>query len=388
MHDKSKDPGNRGEFSENSSEIGHDSSIIGVDLPETGLELNTASLKTIETDSELRNGLKVSLSMGESRTGEASIIDNMKEIEIEVELCHQSSDIEDSDLNDSYEKHSSYIDSKSEATLPSRGWKKLLYLQQPYPDNYTDISFLSQLKRNTTVTKYSYGKLVEDFSLIIFHLSSLFMVILVFAGIYLYQWKIIHAVAFSSILTIVGLIAKEKSNLKSYLIFIFMLLILSPVLKSLTRSTSSDSIWALSCLLFLANTVLHDYAMNGRQYRPILSTNISLSNAIVLASRLNTNSQVFLFVLFAIQINILFPLFNFNLRLARHYIIHYGMFLTIFLIDCVLFYTLLGFKVMLFWGACSIAIMFVLPVYYLFLQKYKNELQGPWDIAKPILNKA
>lgn len=265
-------------------------------------------------------------------------------------------------------------------------WKKLLYLKQPFPDNYTDTSFLSQLKRNSTVAKYSYAKLAQDFSLIVFHLSCLFMVILLFAGIYLYQWNIVIAVAFSSILSILGLLKMEESNLKSYFIFIFMLLILSPVLKSLTRSTSSDSIWALSCLLFLANTVLHDYAMNGRQYRPILSTNISLSNAIVLASRLNSNSQVFLFVLFAIQVNILLPLFDVTLRVYNHFNWHYLVFLAVFSIDSILFYHLLGYKVMFFWWACSTSIMVILPMYYLFLQKYKNELQGPWDIAKPILN--
>lgn len=283
----------------------------------------------------------------------------------------------DLDAGQEGENHEDFAES-------TNGWKKLLYLKQPFPDNYTDSSFLSQLKRNTTVTKYSYSKLVEDFSLIILHLLCLFLVTLLFAGIYLHDWNISIAVIISSTLSILGLILMNE-YLKSYLIFIFMLLIFSPVLKSLTRSSSSDSIWALSFLLFLANTLLHDYAMNNRQYHPILSTNISLSNAIVLASRLNSNSQVFIFVLFAIQINILLPLFDFKLRKSHKYI-HYTLFSTLFIIVSLLFLSLLSYKIMLFWWICSASIMFALPSYYLFLQRYKNELQGPWDIAKPILN--
>jgi len=276
--------------------------------------------------------------------------------------------------------------SPSKLPHPQVPWKKLLYLQQPYPDNYTDTSFLSQLKRNTTVAKYNYGKLVADFSLIVFHLSSLFLVLLIFTGVYLYQWNLLIPLLISSVLSIMGLIVSQSENLKSYFVVIFMLLIVSPVLKSLTRSTSSDSIWALSFILFVANTLFHDYAMTGHEYRPILSTNISLSNAIVLASRLNSTSQVFLFVLFAIQINILIPLFDALLRKSNYTILHYTLFFVVFNIVNFLFYNLLGLKVLLLWWASSASILFLMPAYFLFLQKYKNELQGPWDTAKPILN--
>lgn len=52
-----------------------------------------------------------------------------------------------------------------------RPWKKLLWVKQDYADNYTDSSFLSQLKRNSTVVTYSYWRLFRDFSLIGMHLS-------------------------------------------------------------------------------------------------------------------------------------------------------------------------------------------------------------------------
>lgn len=296
-------------------------------------------------------------------------------------------------------------------------WKKLLYLQQPYPDNYTNESFLAQLKRNTAVSKYSYWKLVDDFTLVAFHLSNLLLVILTFTGIYLQYWNSIWPTVISSSCSVIGYIIWDQINksininsnreshpipstspsltsgpkprLKSFLIIIFIILFLSPVLKSLTRSTASDSIWTLSIILCLANTIFHDYAVNtsSSHYMPIISTNISLSNAIVLASRLNSTVQVFCFILFAIQVNILLPLFDFSIRKYiknRNY--HRGLVILLLGIVYYLLAVILGYRALAVWIFAQIGIAFIMPSYFLFLQKYKNELQGPWDIAKPIIN--
>jgi phosphatidylinositol glycan class C protein len=46
---------------------------------------------------------------------------------------------------------------------------------------------------------------------------------------------------------------------KSAILIYFSLLGLSPILKSLTKSTSSDSIWALSSWLMCINVFTFDY---------------------------------------------------------------------------------------------------------------------------------
>ncbi|KAG2731084.1 hypothetical protein G9P44_006233 [Scheffersomyces stipitis] len=294
---------------------------------------------------------------------------------------------------------------------PQVSWKKLLYLKQPFPDNYTDQSFLSQLKRNTTVAKYSYIKLVKDFSLIVFYISVILVVVLMFTGIYLHQWSSMLPTMVTSALSISGFIIlkvfdksyntkvgkigyySQRLNMKSFVLIIFILLILSPVLKSLTKSTASDSIWALSFILCVCNTIFHDYSMNSSssdvselQYRPIISTNISLSNSIVLASRLGSTSQVFFFVLFSIQVNILLPLFDFNARRAQFYRLHWTVYFIVFNFVNYLIILLLGTKFLFYWFVAVLGIVFLMPAYFLFLQRYKNELQGPWDTAKPIIN--
>ena len=461
-------------------------------------------------------------------------------------------------------------------TTATAGWKKLLWLKQPYEDNYTDSSFLSQLKRNSTVVRYSYKKLVSDFSLVVLHLSLIMSIIVVFYGIYKLGWNPIKPVILSSTLTVIGFVfyvvmlnirrndelielqqfkirqlyalssnsnittntnisinindrdvdadtigdvgsgvndyrdgdgdVEEKrdadadsdndaalnsksglglsSNLdldldldfnlnldeyltepsppnffetsKSSLLIILYLLTLSPVLKSLTNSTSSDSIWALSAWLCLLNVMFNDYQIDfprvstrekyqhwkkiflnnisiqhayylsspnttrspspsrereremyqSQQHHPQpqhihhstattelfdqplkptnFSKNIAVSNAIVLASRLDSNAAAFSFILFCVETCGLFPIFNnFTRRCGLH---GFHLFQTIFIIltvDCLVWY-LFGIGWVLVWIALHVMIVFVGPWYFLVLQKYKNELQGPWDAAKPV----
>jgi len=53
--------------------------------------------------------------------------------------------------------------------------------------------------------------------------------------------------------------AERLTTAKSAILIYFSLLGLSPILKSLTRSTSSDSIWALSSWLMCTNVFTFDY---------------------------------------------------------------------------------------------------------------------------------
>lgn len=260
----------------------------------------------------------------------------------------------------------SLIQDQKSTSLPP--WKKLLYLQQPYPDNYTDKSFLSQLKRSHPVTKYSYRKLVEDFSLISFYMSCIVLVILMFVGIYMEQWDPIYPTLITTTTSFFAFLILRNSsmNIKSLMVITFILLILSPILKSLSKSTSSDSIWAISFMLCLANAIFHEYSVQIG-YRPILSTNISLSNAIVLASRLNSTLAAFSFVLFAVEVNILLPLYDVKIRQLGYNRIHYTLMVMVALIVTSAFYMLDFMVYIVYYYVISTFIILVIPLIYLYL---------------------
>ncbi|KUI55983.1 Phosphatidylinositol N-acetylglucosaminyltransferase GPI2 subunit [Cytospora mali] len=200
----------------------------------------------------------------------------------------------------------------------------------------------------------------------------------------------------------------RMNTIKSAILIYFTLLGLSPILKSLTRSTSSDSIWAMSFWLLAINIFFFDYSGTwvGVNKFPVasLSTNAALMASTVLASRLPSTGQVFSLTLFSIEVFGLFPVFR---RYARHRSWRYHVILTVLLVlgagggvGMVLGAAecdspaacesqpwpwksgLLGMVVgclisALAMGGCS--------WWLIGLQKYKNEIYGPWDPARPII---
>ncbi|RMD40137.1 hypothetical protein DV735_g4994, partial [Chaetothyriales sp. CBS 134920] len=231
-------------------------------------------------------------------------------------------------------------------------------------------------------------------------------------------------------------------TLKSALLIYFALLGLSPILKSLTKSTSSDSIWALATWLLIINIFFFDYgshtpatAPNTRarsessadlaspivrsdsstptssytpQFPSSLSTNAALMASTVLASRLPSAHAVFSLTLFSIQVFGLFPVFR---RHLRHVSFPLHVLLTAALIvlatsglglilsqsyththgDCnyclswiwhVVLRSMVGTLV---FGSSTVFIMGACSWWLIGLQRYKNVVIGPWDRAKPVL---
>ncbi|RKP30556.1 phosphatidylinositol N-acetylglucosaminyltransferase [Metschnikowia bicuspidata] len=269
-------------------------------------------------------------------------------------------------------------------------WKKLLYLRQPFPDNYTDTSFLDQLRRNTTVAKYSYLKLVHDFSLVAFYCLLLLLVNVNFSAIYMNLWNPHVPTWLSSFISfiLVCLDATFRSRKRSfmlYMIICMLLLVFSPVLRSLTQSTSLDSIWVLLLILTILTAIFHDYSLDlTADYRNITSTNMSFANSIVLASRLPTSMSVFSFLVFSIEVTVFVPIIDFYLRkklLSGHFV----AMITVFVTVAWMIYRVHGPVFLGIYAFGLFGMLVCLPVYFIFLQRYKNELQGPWDTAKPVL---
>lgn len=200
------------------------------------------------------------------------------------------------------------------------------------------------------------------------------------------------------------------STAKSALLIYFTLLGLSPILKSLTRSTSSDSIWAMSFLLFTINIFFFDYSSPapqsitsaGKNIPASLSTNAALMASTVLASRLPSTGQVFSLTLFSIEVFGLFPVFRRYARL-RSWRGHVAL-TTLLVVGAGggvglilghggdgdglwdfpwksgLMGMVIGVLVTgLAMGGCS--------WWLIGLQKYKNEIHGPWDPARPVIRR-
>ncbi|KAI0118406.1 GPI2-domain-containing protein [Nemania sp. FL0031] len=406
-------------------------------------------------------------------------------------------------------KARSKLGSRSRSRRRKRSWKKLLWVKQSYPDNYTDqATFLENLQRNPRLQPYEFWPLVADTSLILQQVCSVTVFVVCFVGIFQERVSPVSVVGWGSFATFVGwliwdnwvglededeVLQRRRSNrnraateqpsrrdrplssaiglspsaaasvtnlaaaerayphtaipqshstsalslqstvsqasnparlssdlsdelrhppsppvqggrtslrlgtIKSAVLIYSTLLGLSPILKSLTRSTSSDSIWAMSFWLLTINIFFYDYSGGvGVKFPASLSTNAALMASTVLASRLPSTGQVFSLTLFSIEVFGLFPVFR---RYARHQSWKYHVALSILLVvgagagvgmilggekDAVSPWKsgLLGVLV-----AALIAIVAVggCSWWLISLQKYKNAINGPWDQARPII---
>ncbi|KAI9893396.1 MAG: hypothetical protein M1814_006693 [Vezdaea aestivalis] len=381
-------------------------------------------------------------------------------------------------------------------------WKKLMWVKQSYPDNYTDKeTFLEHLQRNPRLQLYDFWPLVADSTVIVQHVCSVIIFVCCFVGIFQERISPVTVVSLGSLSTVLGWIlwdcwvgraevgtlltevdvaddaeasimsatssvqsngvSKESEingghglgltlgtaslvprhslssatsptspvpspintkstfgngqthssygspksrfsvrnqqrleTAKSAVLIYCALLGLSPILKSLTKSTTSDSIWAMSCWLMFINVFFFDYGGGvGVKFPASLSTNAALMASTVLASRLPSTTHVFSLTLFSIEVFGLFPAFR---RHLRHVSWGGHLALTICLVvgaggglgaiisgggwkGLVGGIVLGGMITMTAIGGCS--------WWLIGLQKYKNEIHGPWDPARPIIRR-
>ncbi|KAL7923431.1 phosphatidylinositol N-acetylglucosaminyltransferase subunit C [Trichoderma austrokoningii] len=191
---------------------------------------------------------------------------------------------------------------------------------------------------------------------------------------------------------------QRLGTIKSAILIYCTLLGLSPILKSLTQSTSSDSIWAMSLWLLAINIFFFDYSGGvGAKFPASLSTNAALMASTVLASRLPSTKQVFCLTLFSIEVFGLFPVFR---RHVQHRSFRQHAILTALLILGAGW----GVGVVMrepgpagHWpwkrglGGMVVSVLIAAIAtggcswWLIGLQRYKNEIRGPWDPARPII---
>jgi len=182
----------------------------------------------------------------------------------------------------------------------------------------------------------------------------------------------------------------RSKTLKSSILVFLALMALSPVLKTLSAATSSDSIWALSACLFMLNALLADYspAKLGSQVRErltsVLSMNAAISSSVVLASRLSDDLAVFALILFSVQAFALFPMLRQRLQVTPTIL---QALLTLSFSMLSLYLTAsLSVPVSYIYAATLLFVTFIAPGVLMWAQKYKNEIRGPWDVAVPKVN--
>lgn len=285
-------------------------------------------------------------------------------------------------------------------------WRKVAYggMQPGFDDNHTDESFLEDMIMNANVVKRDLAKVMLDTVSISQYLCVVALVVLVWT----YTLRSIFSERSLMLLdlallgggfTVVLLTAEMLSFdlLLNYILktsfFITSLYILSPIYHTLTRSISSDSIWALTASLVILHLFLHNYSGStvkapGALEFSTFTTNISLNASIVasllIASRLPSRLHVFAIVLFSLQVFLFAPFVSYCIKKCSfrlHLCFSLGlMSVTLFFVyqlHQLLFILLLSILVF---------VNLVCPYWLIRIQEYKFEINGPWDEAKLCFN--
>ncbi|XP_063796051.1 phosphatidylinositol N-acetylglucosaminyltransferase subunit C [Pseudophryne corroboree] len=274
-------------------------------------------------------------------------------------------------------------------------WRKVLYARQPFPDNFVDKSFLEELRKNIYVRRYRYWAVVFESAVVIQQLCS----VCSFSVIWWYMdqdllspqklcgiglaFTLLGYLLFDAVDKGVGRKDSGRTrwdDLKSSLVFVAFTYGFSPVLKTLTESISTDTIYAMSVLMLLGHLVFFDYGANAAVVSSTLSINMAIFASVCLASRLPRSLHAFTMVTFAIQIFALWPSLQRKLRAYTPwtYICVTFLFslfsvvglLSISCVGALLFFLLL------------MSVTFLCPYCLIRLQLFKDNIHGPWDEAE------
>lgn len=304
-------------------------------------------------------------------------------------------------------------------------WERVLWKKQPYEDNFVDRSFLESLVTNANVRDCDVLQIVKDSAVVSQHLAGavLFLGVgyltiydglhlsymaafngaLLFAGTLAMGlcavWDVVErerrvprpafGAAFSLVPTIVralSALAWESlgAHARALFLFFFTLSTLSPLLRTLTQTISNDTVAAMAIAFLSANLLCHDYRwVNGRSsaFQGTVSLNASMFVSVLLASRASSSTEVALLMGAAVQVFALGPRVYRQVKLvsesahvavaiatvmsALAVTLHINQILGVAFILVILFITL------------------VFPLTFMYIQRFKNKINGPWDEAVP-----
>ncbi|DBA00840.1 TPA: hypothetical protein N0F65_008483 [Lagenidium giganteum] len=266
--------------------------------------------------------------------------------------------------------------------MPQTTWKKILYEQQPFEDNYVDERFLEQLRTNANVREHDYWGMVRSSAAITQQICA----VLIFFSVFIFTREgtisIVLLEAIDLTLVMIGyallrfylLVPLNGIDaLGSCLLFGATLLILSPVLRTLTKSYADDTIWALASFLAFVHIVSHDYTYVNSgigRFSGTISLNAAIFTAVLLASRLQSNEHVFALILLSIEIFAIFPIVQREVKQTSERL-HLFTAFALFVVSAVL-----TFQISLLLSICSTLFLLfftlVCPLWFMHVQEYKK----------------
>ncbi|KRX92924.1 Phosphatidylinositol N-acetylglucosaminyltransferase subunit C [Trichinella pseudospiralis] len=198
-------------------------------------------------------------------------------------------------------------------------WKRVLYLKQPFPDNYSGHQFINSLRKNDFISLKT---------------------IILYAG---------YAYGFS------------------------------PVCQTLTATVSTDSTVTTSAFMFLVNIIFCNYGCDVAMVSSALSMNAGIFGTVCLVSRLSNRNEVFTLLTFSVVIFVVWPLLRGKL-LEIYPTTNVPLAMCLAICVTASMYPLSSVMTLLY-VALHIFITFMCSALFVVMQSMKRTLHGAWEEA-------
>lgn len=270
-----------------------------------------------------------------------------------------------------------------------RPWRKVLYDNAEYEDNYTDPSFLQELTRNKFVRVISFPEAILGATKLTSQITVVILFMLIFYLLYTENLRpetLMLQTTGATIVCYIFSIFQMSLRLRSILddsktvlgVLVFGFLF-TPLMHTLTTSISTDTIFSTTFIMMVFHLIFADYGLDAFMVSKAISLNAAIFATICLSSRLATTFHSFVLLTVAIEAFVLLPIFQ-RTVLSRAW----------FYVPCVscivagsafLLYRFTILPLLFTYLGVVGFVNFVCPVIFVRQQKFKDNKHGPWEEA-------
>mmetsp|Transcript_13855 Transcript_13855/g.24272 ORF Transcript_13855/g.24272 Transcript_13855/m.24272 type:complete len:303 (-) Transcript_13855:486-1394(-) len=288
---------------------------------------------------------------------------------------------------------------RTKSKLNGQGEKLLWKKPTGGCDNAMDNCFLSNLVVNAHVPTRRYWAVALDAAAVSQQVSVAMASVVLPIQLHLGLVTVQQLLLLDVLLLVAGYAACQllgghvlggslKRGLRQGVLLVGGVFFLSPVLRTLAATISTDSIVCLTIIALLLHLFLHDYNfVNSVTAR--LSGAVSLSSAmmaaVLVASLMPSDLHVFAQVLFALELYLLSPFVRRYVRVAS-LAAHVGVTVAMALATAGLLGVTAGVPATLVYIGAHLGVAFACPAVLIRIHKFKAKISGPWDEAVPHLS--
>lgn len=274
-------------------------------------------------------------------------------------------------------------------TSRKKPWRKVLYENHEYEDNYTDSSFLNDLQKNRDLRFVGYIDAIQGAAKLSQQITTVIIFMMLFYLMYIEETSPKSVIVQTTALTVLGYvyfifetkgsiqgIFKDSKTVLGVLVFGF---IFSPLLHTLTDSISTDTIFSSTFVIMVIHLMFFDYGLEAYMVSKAISLNAAIFASICLSSRLKSSFHSFVLLTVAVECFVLLPIFlkHCFTSTAATALYSIGLVST----ASYLLYSFTIVPLLCTYLGLIFFVNFVCPVIFVRQQKFKNNIHGPWDEA-------